>query len=251
MYSYSDFIAVTDKAKELALKYRDKYEELFSKHSDEYHTKYRSGRTIHNLRESIRPDLMSVHKDMCFFDLSRTWRVKKQRMYKISRYADGRIQSIFAGDTYREFFIYEKDLIILADYSASEKNGKFSLESLGCGTFANDKLINFFVAGIEHMYSDDIDYRLKCEQYDYSDDLLSAVTTYDYISTEKITADESDRSKLGYVKLVNSNGIKANPEVYTDEFIYDENKHLYEIARRVPYNENIGTAMIKVKPQPI
>lgn len=30
MYSYSDFIAVTEKAKELALKYRDKYEELFS-----------------------------------------------------------------------------------------------------------------------------------------------------------------------------------------------------------------------------
>ena len=77
MYSYNDFIAVTDKAKELALKYRDKYEELYSKHSDEYHTEYRSGRTIHNLKESVRPDLMSVHKDMCFSDLSRTWRVKK------------------------------------------------------------------------------------------------------------------------------------------------------------------------------
>ncbi|WP_455530015.1 hypothetical protein [Ruminococcus sp.] len=171
-------------------------------------------------------------------------------MYKISRSADGRIQSISAGDTYREFFIYEKGGIILADYSASEKNGKLSLESLGFGAFADDKLISFFVAEIEHIYSDDIDYHLVCEQYHHFDDLLSAVTTYDYKSTEKITADESDRSRLGYIKL-GSGAIKANPEVYTDEFIYDENKHLYEIARRVPYNENIGTALIKVKQQPL
>jgi hypothetical protein len=250
MYSYSEFIAVTDKAKELALKYKDMYDELYSKHSDEYHTKYRSGRTIHNLEESIRPDLMSIHRDMCFFDFSRTWRVKKQRMYKISRYADGRIQSIFAGDTYREFFIYEKDAIILADYSADEKSGRFSLESQGCGTFSNDKLISFFVAEIDHIYSDDIDYHLKCEQYDYCDDQISAVTTYDHISTEKITFDENVRSKLGYVKSSNSKCIKASPQVYIDDFIYDENKYLYEIHRRIPYKDNIGTAIIKVKSQP-
>ena len=249
MYSYSDFIAVADKARESALKYINRYEELCSGCSDEHLTEYRSGRTIHNLRESIRPDLMSVHKDMCFFDLSRTWRVKKQRTYKISRYADGRIQSICAGDTCKEFWIYEKDCIILADYSASEKSGKFTLESLGCGTIANDKLISFFVAEIEHIYSEDIDFRLKCEHYDYSDNLLSSVTTYDYISTEKITADENDRSKLGFIKLNSSTGIRANPEVYTDEFKYDENNALCEIHRRVPYNRNVGTAMIRVKPQ--
>jgi hypothetical protein len=77
MYSYSEFIAVTEKAKELALKYKDRYAELCSEHPNEYHTKYRSGRTIHNLKESVRLDLMSVHKDMCFSDLSRTGRVKK------------------------------------------------------------------------------------------------------------------------------------------------------------------------------
>lgn len=251
MYSYNDFIAVANKAKELALKYISRYEELYSKCSNEYLTPYRSGRTIHNLKESIRPDLMSLHKDMRFFDFSSTWRIKKQRMYKISTSADGQIQSICAGDTYKEFWIYENGGIILADYSSSEKNGKFSLESLGYGTYENDKLVSFFVAEIEHIYSEDIDFHMICEHYDYSDNLLSTITTYDYQSTQKITLDENSQNKLGCIRLKSGTGIMANPSIYIDTFKYDENNFLREIERRVSYDQNVGTAIINIKQQTI
>ena len=247
MYSYNKLISVINIAKELIYKYVTQYDLLLSKVEIQNQEKYYSRRTIHNLKESIRPDLASINYNMIFFDFSNSWRKKKQRLYKINKNIDGEIQCINAGNDYIEFWIYESDCIILVDYSFNLLKNKFVLESVGYGSFVNGIIDQFFVAEVYCFNENNVDFKLSCEQYEYSNNKLSSVTTYAYHSTERITVDSKDNNKLGYIKLGDGNGIEANPSVYFDEFLYNENNCLYQINRHMPYNENVGVAKIIIK----
>lgn len=247
MYSYNKLLGIIDKAKDLIYKYKNQYDRLSNKMEIQIQDKYYSKRTIHNIKESIRPDLVSINYNMIFFDFSNSWRKKKQRLYRINKNIGGEIQCINVGNDYIEFWIYEGDCIILVDYSLNLLKNDFALESVGCGSFINGRIDQFFVAEVYCFNDNNVDFRLRCEQYEYSNNKLSSVTTYVYHSMKRITVDSKDNDKLGYIKLGNGNGIEANPEVYFDEFLYNENNCLYQINRYTPYNENVGVAKIIIK----
>ena len=222
-YSQSEFVEILEKAKDLAVRYKDSYESLLNAPGSVSVSKYRCTRTIHNLKETIRPDLMSANRDMLFFDNSLTWQTKKARTYTISRYADGKVKSISAGKDYTEFFIYENDDIILADYSLDKASGSFVLESVACGHYTDGKPVYFFVNELIGGYPEKDDLHFKLEEYAYQDDKLISITTRDLTASSE-----------------------AAPEVFLDKLIYDEHGSLSIIERHCPNNDKVGVAVLKV-----
>lgn len=239
-YSQNEFVEILEKAKDLAVRYSDSYTRLLHDMDNASQNSYRTRRTIHNLKESIRPDLTSVNINMRFFDNSSTWRNKKARTYNIVRSSDGRIQCISVKNEYTEFFVYDGDDVILADYSFDKSTGSFTPESVGCGHYENGRIAYFFVNELKGGYPEEKDLHFKLCKYSYNDDRLSTIVLYNLMTAAKINIDFSD---IGNYKVK-----YPNPEIYLDKLIYDEQGRLYLIERHCPQSNIAGVAKIEVDP---
>lgn len=243
MYNYKEFTALISEIKALAFEYKDKFGTL----SDEVKhcgraEKIRSARTIHNIPLGIRPDFMSMHHAMCFFDDSFSWKEKKPHSYSCVFSDSGRLVCIHTEKKrFAEFYIYEGDKVLLIGYA--EKDGLYHLESIGMSRFENGRITDFSIAEIEKQYCNDIDIHLKAEQYIYSDGRISELITYDYVSSKNMTADHST-GELGCV-ITKTGGVISNPEIYRDSFVY-ENEKLSSIKRSVLFNSNIAECVLKI-----
>lgn len=89
MYTYAEFAAIVKNARELESEYKDRYDSFLTGPGIAKQIKYSSRRTVHDLKECPRPDLMSLDRDMCFFDNSISWRTKKQHPYTINMSSEG------------------------------------------------------------------------------------------------------------------------------------------------------------------
>lgn len=243
MYNYEEFTDLISEIKSLAFEYKDKFNDL----SDAVKCctiikKIRTTRTIHNISCGIRPDFMSIHHCMSFFDFSFSWKEKRTHSYSCIFSDNGRLVCIHTGKKkFAEFYIYKENHIILIGYA--EKDGCYNLESIGISRFKNGRIIDFSIAEIKMQYCTDMDIHLNAEQYIYLDDRISELITYDYISTKRITVNLStgeldcNISKTGCVI--------SNPEIYKDSFIYN-NEELVSIKRSVFFNPNVAECVLKI-----
>ncbi len=244
MYNYKEFTDLISEIKSLAFEYKDKFNDL----SDGVKCctiikKIKTTRTIHNISCGIRPDFMSIHHCMSFFDNSFSWKEKKTRSYSCIFSDNERLVCIHTEKKkFVEFYIYKENHIILIGYA--EKDGRYNLESIGISRFKNESIIDFSIAEIKMQYCTDMDIHLNAEQYIYSGDRISELITYDYINSKRITVNFStgefncNITKAGYVI--------SNPEIYRDKFIY-KNEELVSIKRSVFFNSNIAECELKIK----
>lgn len=243
MYNYKEFTDLISEIKILAFEYKDKFNAL----SDEIKCcktikKVRSTRTIHNLSFGIRPDFMSIHHSMSFFDFSFSWRKKGTHSYSCIFSDNGRLVCIHTGKKkFVEFYIYKENHMFLIGYA--EKDGRYNLESIGISRFKNEMLIEFSIAEIEKQYCTDMDIHLNAEQYIYSDNKISELITYDYISSKGITSNSST-GELD-CNVTKTGCVISNPEIYRDSFIY-QNEELVSIKRNVFFNPNIAECVLKI-----
>lgn len=243
MYNYKEFTDLISEIKDLAFEYMNKFNSL-NDGVKCYKTikKVRSTRTIHNISFGIRPDLMSMHHCMSFFDNSFSWREKKTHSYSCIFSDNGQLVCIHTGKRkFSEFYLYKESNVILIGYA--EKDGKYNLESIGISRLKNGRIIDFAIAEIEKQYCNDIDIHLKAEQYIYSDDKISELLTFDYISSKYITANYST-GELN-CNITKTGGVFSNPEIYRDNFIY-ENGELVSIKRNIFFNSNVAECVLKI-----
>lgn len=252
MFTYYEFNRIVLETEQIIKEYKYKYDELLLKSQQSYEEESiiieGSSRTIHNLKENIRPDFMMLNSAMNFFDFSPFWRKKEKRKYRIVLSTDDKIKYILVGKDYIEFHIYSTDKIVLVDYSKDENGINYNLESIGIGFFNNSIIKTFLVAEINSYSNTYLTYDLKCEQYEYNYNLISTIIAYEYSSINEITTDINNPNSLGS-KVCSNNRIMANPHIYIDDFKYGDNGKLSKIIRSDFSNPKIGNCTISIKNQ--
>lgn len=242
MFNCEKIVSIADTMHNLIQQYHNSFSQLdFSVEIISF-KKISSIRSVHNLSGSVRPDLMSIDNCLSFFDWSRSWRKKKRNTYTICYDDKQRISCIYtAKKQFVEFYVYQKNIIILLGYSKQDND--YKLESVGVAQYKNNRIVEFSVAELENSFYPSHGFRLKTEEYVYDEEKIVRVVMYDYVYNRKITRNPDDFSKLGYIKMRNG-GIFANPEIYIDDYTYSENGIM--VRRWNFYNTDIPPAKIIV-----
>lgn len=243
MFNCEKITEITELMRTLIKEYYNCFSKLENSIEIYYTKKMSSKRSIHNISYSIRPDFMSFNSCLCFFDWSFSWQNKRQNTYTICFNKDQRISCIYTGKkSFMEFFVYKNNMTILLGYSKQEEI--YRLESVGIGRYDNGRIVEFSVAELENMVYPSHGFRLKSEEYLYCNDKIVNVISYDYIANVKLTNNPNNPSEFGCINM-KSGAIYANPEIYIDDYIYDDKT--IKVLRRNLFKVDIPPAEIIIR----